>query len=170
MNVIANDGTYVAPRLVLGTVGADGEITDAEPSATHPVVSAETAAQMQSMLRDVVCDAHGTADEAQVEGLSVAGKTGTAYKALDRRHVHARGRQARVLLELRRVLPGRGSAGDGAGVDRRAAAGITSGGQSAAPLFREIVPTIIHELGIEPPPGSTDCDGDVMIGRRRSTS
>ena len=28
VNVIANDGTYVAPRLMTGTVGADGEITD----------------------------------------------------------------------------------------------------------------------------------------------
>ena len=44
INVIANDGTYVAPRLVAGTVGADGEIgRRAEPSATHEVVRPEVA-------------------------------------------------------------------------------------------------------------------------------
>jgi cell division protein FtsI (penicillin-binding protein 3) len=158
MNVIANDGTYVAPRLVLGTVGADGEITDAEPSATRPVVSPETATEMQTILRDVVCDERGTAREAQVEGLSVAGKTGTAYKVLDNgtytddkgKHKYyvsfagffpAEDPQVTVLVSVDEPPTG------------------TSGGQTAAPLFREIVPTIIHELGIEPPPGSTDCDG-----------
>jgi cell division protein FtsI (penicillin-binding protein 3) len=157
VNVIANDGTYVAPRLVLGTVGADGEITDAEPSATRTVVSPETAAQMQSIMRDVVCD--GTGDGAQVEGLSVAGKTGTAYKALedgtytleDGTHIYyssfvgffpAEDPQATVLVSIDE--PPRG---------------FNSGAQSAAPLFREIVPTIIQELGIVPPPGSTDCNG-----------
>ena len=34
---------------------------------------------MQSMMRDVVCS--GTAESAQVDGWSIAGKTGTAYKA-----------------------------------------------------------------------------------------
>jgi len=31
------------------------------------------------------------------------------------------------------------------------------GGTAAAPVFRELAPTMIHELGIEPPPGSTGC-------------
>jgi cell division protein FtsI (penicillin-binding protein 3) len=157
VNVIANDGTYVAPRLVLGTVGADGEITDAEPSASNRVVSPETAAEMQSIMRDVVCE--GTADGARVPGLSVAGKTGTAYKALENgtytdengEHIYyssfagffpAEDPQATVLVSIDEPQTG-----------------FNSGAQSAAPLFREIVPTIIHELGIEPPPGSTDCDG-----------
>ena len=157
VNVIANDGTYVAPRLVIGTVGADGEITDADPSENHYVVSPETAAEMQSMMRDVVCD--GTADAAQVQGLSVAGKTGTAYKALDNgtytdengKHVYyssfvgffpAEDPQVTVLVSMDSPQEG-----------------FNSGGQSAAPLFRSLVPTIIHELAIEPPPGSTDCHG-----------
>ncbi len=123
VNVIANDGTYVAPRLVIGTVGADGEITDAEPSATHRVVSPETAAEMQSMMRDVVCDGHRRR-RPRSQGLSVAGKTGTAYKALDNGTYTDEDGKHMLLLELRRVLPGRGSAGDRAGVDRRAAGGL----------------------------------------------
>ena len=38
--------------------------------------------------------------------------------------------------------------------------GFNSGAQSAAPTFRMLVPTIIHELEIVPPPGSTDCNGN----------
>jgi len=44
------------------------------------VVSAATAATMRDMLAGVVT--HGTGTRAQVDGYSVAGKTGTAEKAL----------------------------------------------------------------------------------------
>ena len=158
VNVIANDGTYVAPRLVMGTVAPDGEIRDAAPAATHPVVSEETANQMQSIMRDVVCD--GTADGAQVPGLSVAGKTGTAYKAQedgtyfneDGKHDYyssfvgffpAEDPQVTILISIDEPQEG-----------------FNSGAQSAAPLFRELAPTIVHELGVASPPGSTGCDGE----------
>ena len=39
VNAIANDGTYVAPRLVQGYIGADGEIVDADPSETREVIT-----------------------------------------------------------------------------------------------------------------------------------
>jgi cell division protein FtsI (penicillin-binding protein 3) len=31
------------------------------------------------------------------------------------------------------------------------------GGTAAAPVFAELAPTIVHELGIEPPPDATPC-------------
>jgi cell division protein FtsI (penicillin-binding protein 3) len=158
VNVIANDGTYVAPRLVLGTVGADGEITDAEPSATHPVVSPDTAATMQSILREVVCD--GTGSDAQVQGQSIAGKTGTAYKAQeDGTYFNEDGVTHDYYSSFVGFFPAEEPQATVLVSIDEPPAGFNSGAQSAAPLFREIVPTIIHELGIEPPPGSTDCDG-----------
>ncbi len=159
INVIANDGTYVAPRLVMGTVAPDGEINDAEPSATRPVVSEETANQMQSIMRGVVCE--GSAEAAQVPGLSVAGKTGTAYKAQDdgtyfnedgfTRDYYssfvgffpAEDPQVTILISIDEPQTG-----------------FNSGAQSAAPLFRELAPTMVHELGVATPPGSTGCDGE----------
>ena len=158
VNVIANDGTYVAPRLVMGTVGADGEITDAEPSATHPVVSPEVAAQMQTMLREAVCDADGTGRQAQVDGLSVAGKTGTSYKVLENGTYRDEEGKSKYYVSFAGFFPAE---------DPQVTVLVsideppknTSGGQTAAPLFREIVPTIIQELAVIPPPGSTDCDG-----------
>ena len=79
VNVIANDGVYVAPRLVTATVGPDGELAEAESAPTRQVISEQTAMQMQAIMREVVCS--GTAESARVNGWSIAGKTGTAYKA-----------------------------------------------------------------------------------------
>ncbi len=80
MNVIANKGVYVAPRLVMGTIDDAGVERSAEPSATHQVIRPDTAELMNSVLRGVVC--FGTAREtARIEGYPVAGKTGTAFKA-----------------------------------------------------------------------------------------
>ena len=76
VNTIANGGTYVAPRLVLSTIDAEGQTHAAPPSPTHEVVTPQTAATMTSMMKDVVC--YGTAKYAKVPGMSVAGKTGTA--------------------------------------------------------------------------------------------
>jgi cell division protein FtsI (penicillin-binding protein 3) len=79
-NVLANDGRYVPPRLVLETVDGDGV---RHPAATRPgrqVVSARTAAQMREMLVNVVDE--GTGTRGGITGYSVAGKTGTARKPL----------------------------------------------------------------------------------------
>jgi cell division protein FtsI (penicillin-binding protein 3) len=76
VNTIANGGRYVAPRLVLSTIDADGRTHPAPASPSHEVVTPQTAATMTSMMTDVVC--YGTAKYAKVPGMSVAGKTGTA--------------------------------------------------------------------------------------------
>jgi cell division protein FtsI (penicillin-binding protein 3) len=77
-NVIANDGEYVAPKLVLGSVDADGARHDTPPSASEQVVSESTANAVRDMMVAVV--ESGTGQEAAIEGYSVAGKTGTARK------------------------------------------------------------------------------------------
>jgi cell division protein FtsI (penicillin-binding protein 3) len=76
VNTIANGGVYVAPRLVLSTIDANGQTHDAPASPSHEVVTPQTATTMTSMMKDVVC--YGTAKYAKVPGMSVAGKTGTA--------------------------------------------------------------------------------------------
>ncbi|MEY2421650.1 MAG: hypothetical protein QOI95_1717 [Acidimicrobiaceae bacterium] len=77
-NVIANGGMYVEPKLVLATVGEDGTRHPTAPSASHRVVSTQTAAQVRDMMEQVVIS--GTGKEAAIDGYTVAGKTGTARK------------------------------------------------------------------------------------------
>ncbi len=79
VNTVANGGVYVAPRLVLGTIDAEGVDHPASASSTHTVLSPQTASEMNTVLRDVIC--RGTGTRAAVPGFTVAGKTGTAYKA-----------------------------------------------------------------------------------------
>ena len=74
-NVIANDGVYVAPRLVAGTDSGDGR-SEAEASANRRVVSTETARAVREMLEKVVSE--GTGKRAAVADYPAAGKTGTA--------------------------------------------------------------------------------------------
>ena len=161
INAIANDGTYVAPRLLAGTVGPSGDVTDAQPSATHEVIRPEIAEQVQQMMRGVVCDPLGTGELAQrgIANFSVAGKTGTGLKPHpDGQYEDAAGNrlyyasfvgffpaedpQVTVLISIDEPSPDT--------LDR-------FGGTAAAPVFAELAPTIVHELGIVPPANSTPC-------------
>jgi cell division protein FtsI (penicillin-binding protein 3) len=77
-NTIANGGVWVQPRLVKATVSADGKETPTAKPETRQVISKETASQITAMLTNVV--KNGTGVNAQIDGYTVAGKTGTARK------------------------------------------------------------------------------------------
>ena len=159
VNAIANDGLYVAPKLVRGFVGDDGDISPTVPSATQEVISPNAAEVMQSIMTDVVCS--GTATRAQVSSFNVAGKTGTGLKAQpnggyeDEFGVRsyyasfvgffpAEDPQITVLISI----------------DEPPAGTINRfGGTAAAPVFARLVPTIAHELGIQPPNNGAACAG-----------
>lgn len=79
-NTIANGGVYVAPRLVDGTIGANGQEQKAPVVPGHRVVSTTVAAEMTTMLDEVVRVGTGTA--ANLNPYTVAGKTGTALVPL----------------------------------------------------------------------------------------
>jgi cell division protein FtsI/penicillin-binding protein 2 len=75
--VIANDGVAVKPH-VTTQVG-----TKAFGVGTQTrVISSKVARQMRRMLSGVVSDTTGTGTDARIPGYTVAGKTGTAQKAL----------------------------------------------------------------------------------------
>ena len=75
---IANNGMTVPPRLLAGTIDADGDRTEVPSEPGKQVISAETAQTMTTMLTQVVRG--GTGACAAVEGYTVAGKTGTSRK------------------------------------------------------------------------------------------
>jgi cell division protein FtsI (penicillin-binding protein 3) len=162
INVIANGGTYVAPRLLMATIGADGTITDAPAAATHRVIRPEVAAQVTQMMQSVVCS--GTATRAQVAGLSIAGKTGTGLKAQDNgTYLNDKGErtyyasfvgffpaedpQATVLISIDEPPGAEGQL-------------TRFGGTAAAPVFAKVAPAIMRELDITPPAASGGCPGN----------
>ncbi len=80
--ILANDGVRVEPRLVRGTVGADGRL---EPVAAAPgerALSARTARVVLELLGAAVDGEGATGSQAAVPGYRVGGKTGTARKPL----------------------------------------------------------------------------------------
>lgn len=73
-NALANDGVYVAPRLVTAVGEEELDVTD----APRRIVNSATAENVTQMLTRVVDG--GTARAAQVPGYAIAAKTGTARK------------------------------------------------------------------------------------------
>jgi cell division protein FtsI (penicillin-binding protein 3) len=78
---IANGGVTRPPHLLDATVDASGVRHAAELPAGRRVVSAKTAHEMTNMLTGVV--SAGTGACAAIPGYTVAGKTGTARKAIN---------------------------------------------------------------------------------------
>jgi penicillin-binding protein A len=77
VSAIANDGKLMEPRLTSKVVNTDGQVVDSVPPQEYDqVMKPKIAAQLKQMMRDVVEE--GTGQAANLEGLSIAGKTGTA--------------------------------------------------------------------------------------------
>ena len=74
---IANGGMRMEPRLVAQVRDPDGRVIDEPlPEEAERVMSEGSASKVAAMMRDVVEQGTGTA--AQLEGVDVSGKTGTA--------------------------------------------------------------------------------------------
>jgi cell division protein FtsI (penicillin-binding protein 3) len=163
INTIANDGTYVAPRLVRSFVDSEGNIIDADPSETREVVTPQVAAEMQRMMRAVVCDRSGTGELAQqgVEHFNVAGKTGTGLKAqADGGYTNAAGERVYYASFVGFFPAEDPQVTVLVSIDEPPAGDINRfGGTAAAPVFAGLVPVIAHEVGLVPPPESMPCPG-----------
>jgi cell division protein FtsI/penicillin-binding protein 2 len=75
---IANGGKLVSPHMVSQITNSGGDVLENydDQTDTKQIVSSSTAEQLQSAMRTVVED--GTGTNAQIDGVTVGGKTGTA--------------------------------------------------------------------------------------------
>ena len=152
VNAIANDGTYVAPRLVQSYVDAEGQVVDADPSERREVIKPEVADEMQRLMRAVVCN--GTAELAQegVAHFNVAGKTGTGLKAQEHGYLNAAGERVYYASFVGFFPAEDPQITVLVSIDEPPAGDINRfGGTAAAPLFAGLVPVIAHEVGLVPP-------------------
>jgi peptidoglycan glycosyltransferase len=77
VSAVADDGKLMTPHLVSKIVNQDGQvIQDVNPTVQDQVMKPQVATEIQAMMRDVVEE--GTGTSANLEGLPIAGKTGTA--------------------------------------------------------------------------------------------
>jgi cell division protein FtsI/penicillin-binding protein 2 len=84
---IANDGVYMKPYVVKYITDSSYQIIKSyEPEMADRIVTPEVAHRMKEILVGVV-DV-GTAKRAQIEGMRVAGKTGTAQKVVGNQYSH----------------------------------------------------------------------------------
>lgn len=160
VNVVANDGVYVAPKILSATIDENGINTPTPPSESHRVLTSESAQTMRLLLADVVC--FGTGKYAQIPGMSIGGKTGTGYKLQDNgTYITTEGARAyfasfvgflpadkprfTVLVSIDEPDP--------ASQDR-------FGATAAAPVFATISHVLINELDIRPSASDLGCPAE----------
>lgn len=158
VSTIANGGMYLPPQILMpgqlnGNPGqdpalhaspfrSDEDLPDPLPAGSHRVISTLTAAEMRKMTEGVVL--YGTGKNAQLNGYSSAGKTGTAQKIDPRTHLYSPN------LHI-------GSFAGFAPVNNPAIAvavildspkGQYYGADVAAPVFAEVAQQVLEYLGV----------------------
>jgi cell division protein FtsI (penicillin-binding protein 3) len=157
VNTVANKGTYVSPRLVSATIDKSGKRRAVDASTTRQVLTPATAATMVDMMRGVICE--GTGSLAKVKGMEIAGKTGTGYKVQSNGTYTTDKGGRRYFASFAGFFPAADpkvtmlisiDEPDASSRDR-------FGGTAAAPVFSRLVPTVMHELGIDATGTGTGC-------------
>jgi cell division protein FtsI (penicillin-binding protein 3) len=139
---VANGGTLIEPRVVRAFIKNDKR-APVEPKVLRRTISAATAAELTSIMEAVVM--RGTAKTAQIDGYTIAGKTGTAAKLVDGRYSTSDYNASFVGF-----VPSRKPAMTIIVVIDSPHAGPYAGGAVAAPIFKRIAEASLRHLGIAP--------------------
>jgi cell division protein FtsI (penicillin-binding protein 3) len=139
---VANGGTLYEPRIVRAVI-KDGRRAEVAHKALRRTISEVTAAELTTIMEQVV--ERGTATAARIDGFTVAGKTGTAQKLVDRRYSHSDYNASFIGF-----LPSRKPAlAIVVVIDSPHGHGYY-GGTVAAPIFKRIAQESLRHLGIGP--------------------
>jgi cell division protein FtsI (penicillin-binding protein 3) len=140
---VANGGTLFEPRLVRAFI-RNGRREPVPPRAVRRTVSAETAGILTGIMEEVV--ERGTAKAAQIEGFTIAGKTGTAAKIVNGAYSNSDYNTSFVGF-----APSRKPALTVIVVIDSPHGKVTAyGGTVAAPIFQRIAEASLRHLGIGP--------------------
>jgi cell division protein FtsI (penicillin-binding protein 3) len=155
-SAVANGGDYIEPRVVRA-IYRDGRRYSVTPRVVRRSVSRNTAATLTSIMEEVV--ESGTAKLAQIPGFSIAGKTGTASKLIDKRYSASENN-----VSFAGFLPSRNPALAIIVMIDAPHQGGRSGGVVAAPIFRNIAEASLRYLGVSP---TISPDPPVLVVRGR---
>jgi cell division protein FtsI (penicillin-binding protein 3) len=144
ISTFANDGVWIAPRIVTGTVQSNGtpQAVAFHPGASHRVISSYTAAEMRSMMQKVVLE--GTGRKAILEGYSSAGKTGTAQKVDPATGAYSKTKYIGSFAGFAPV----NNPQIVVAVILDSAVGLHQGGQVSAPVFHRITQQVLEYLHV----------------------
>ena len=162
VSTIANDGVWIAPRILAGTTEPRGtpQMVAFHPGAQRRVISTMTAAQMKQMMQGVVL--HGTGKKAILEGYSSAGKTGTAQKVDPSTRTYSRTKYVASFAGFAPI----NEPSITVAVILDSAVGLHQGGQVSAPVFQRVAQQVLEYLhtphDVELPPSR-----QVLLAERR---
>jgi cell division protein FtsI (penicillin-binding protein 3) len=142
VSTFANDGVWVAPRIVTGKVEPLGtpQTVAFRPGASRRVISSFTAAQMRAMMQKVVLE--GTGRKAILEGYSSAGKTGTAQKVDPATGAYSKTKYIGSFAGFAPI----NNPQIVVAVILDSAVGLHQGGQVSAPVFRRVTQQVLEYL------------------------
>jgi len=156
VSVVANGGELVAPRLVRAVI-RDNHRTETPRRVVRRVITPETAATLTSIMESVV--ERGTAKAAQVEGYTIAGKTGTSAKSEPGGYS-----KSRYTASFVGFLPSRAPAlAILIVIDEPDTRRGYYGGSVAAPVFKRLAEPAMRYLGIGP---SIDPGPRILVTRQ----
>jgi cell division protein FtsI (penicillin-binding protein 3) len=155
VSAVANGGTLFQPRVVRAIV-KDGRRTEVEPKPLRQTISNRTALELTAMMEGVV--EHGTAKTAQLDGYTVAGKTGTAAKLVNGAYSDSDYNASFVGF-----LPSRKPRLAVVVVIDSPHANGYYGGVVAAPIFKRIAEASLRHLGV---PRTINPVAPVLLTRR----
>src|SRR5271166_3016431 len=144
VSTFANDGVWVAPRIVAGTVQPSSapQTVAFHPGESHRVISSYTAAEMRAMMQKVVLE--GTGRKAILEGYTSAGKTGTAQKVDPATGAYSKTKYIGSFAGFAPV----NNPQIVVAVILDSAVGLHQGGQVSAPVFRRITQQVLEYLHV----------------------
>jgi cell division protein FtsI (penicillin-binding protein 3) len=142
ISTFANDGVWIAPRIVAGQVDPQGspQMVAFHPGSSRRVISSYTAAEMRSMMQKVVLE--GTGRKAILEGYTSAGKTGTGQKVDPATGAYSKTKYIGSFagfapLNNPQIV---------VAVILDSAVGLHQGGQVAAPVFKRVSQQVLEYL------------------------
>lgn len=144
-SALANGGKLYEPRLVDSITEFEGEeVFKNQPAVIRQAIPPGISGRVKAILRSVVVK--GTGKPADIPGYSICGKTGTSEKIDPRTGKYLQGRSVASFAGFFPMAEPRYTIL----VVLNDPKGLTYGGETAAPAFREIAKKIITLKGIKP--------------------
>ena len=139
---VANGGDLIQPRVVRALI-RDGKRIEVKPAVLGRTITKDTAATLTTIMEQIV--ERGTATYAQVDGYTIAGKTGTAAKLVNGRYSNSD-----YFASFVAFLPSRNPVATIIVVIDSPHGHGYYGGPIAGPVFKRIAEATLRHLGVAP--------------------